>query len=330
MLLDAPTYKTELTPEAALAMVQREVRSRGWPKYEVEEIRLIYTPFYSFSFDVSSQGAEPVSGRAALNGSTGEINEMVQMVLDKPWTRAKESEQGGEVEETTIPRNEVKDTAAAKIAAQTGLKKDMATVSAISKVYLPAYRIWVSVAGDTFKVEIDALMGIPAGLEAIPARPKTWNESAKETVDKMKTPAGIIELAGKTGKTVAGMATGKGGPASSQAGKWVILIVIIVALLVFLLVSKQGGANCKGSIQDFGNECRLEGTCDFSNPGSDIISLQSRIAISEEGKERLDLGTLVGVQLEPKQKTTQGFSMNWSSLGKDCQRAFSWKSNVLS
>src|SRR3989338_6310434 len=66
MILDAPTFELVLTPEAALGIIQKEVSRKRWAKWEVEDIRLVYTPYWIFSFDVTAEGAQP-SGRVAMN-----------------------------------------------------------------------------------------------------------------------------------------------------------------------------------------------------------------------------------------------------------------------
>ncbi|MEK6843760.1 MAG: hypothetical protein AABY04_04680, partial [Candidatus Micrarchaeota archaeon] len=185
MVLDAPTFKLVLTPESALGSVQKELNHKGWKKFEVEEIRLIYAPYYLFSFDVKSEGGSPpVAGKAALNAYSGEISDFVPMVLERPLQKQKNIEEGGEVEDTAISMQEAKQAARDKIAAQTGLKSEMVSVSAFTKYYMPFFRIWLEVGHESMKIDVDALMGAPLGLEAAPERKKTWDEATSETIGK--------------------------------------------------------------------------------------------------------------------------------------------------
>ncbi|MBI5061550.1 MAG: hypothetical protein HZB67_04525 [Candidatus Aenigmarchaeota archaeon] len=52
MLLDAPALSPVLTPEQALGIIQKSVSGKGWKKYDVAEIKLVYSPYWLFSFDI--------------------------------------------------------------------------------------------------------------------------------------------------------------------------------------------------------------------------------------------------------------------------------------
>ena len=248
MLLDAPGFVFNIQPENALSVIQRVVNSKRWDDYELSEIQPVYTPFYVFTYDINTgEGAQ--SGRAALNGNTGELNEYVPMLLDKPIKKINSTppDMSVDVESTSISLGEVKELAAGKIASQTGGKKEMVTISAISKYYVPFYRVWVDVAGDNYKLEVDGCLGTPFGAEAIPEREKTWEESAKETVKKIQTPAGVIELAGKTVKEVSGGVGSKN--SQNKYLIWIILILIIIAAGYFYLNQSKGSISCSVSPQ---------------------------------------------------------------------------------
>src|SRR3989344_5571685 len=216
MILDAQSFKTVLTPEAALGIVQKSVLERGWKQYDVSDVKLVYTPYWVFSFDVLAGEASP-TGKTALNAYTSDLNEV----------------------------------AATKVAAHAGLKRESVSVSAATKYYIPSYQVWVDAANDSFKIDVDAVLGNPQGIEAIPARPKGFGEAAGETVNKMKTPSGWMELIGKTigmlTGTAKGVATG-GGPKALQT-QWVRyallgLVVLALACFVFFRPSTQGSVSC--------------------------------------------------------------------------------------
>ncbi|MFH1106654.1 MAG: hypothetical protein V1787_02050 [Candidatus Micrarchaeota archaeon] len=352
MMLDATTYKTVLTPEAALGIIQKELAKKGWKKPEVEDVRLVYTPFYLFSFDVAAEGAPPITGKAALNAFSGEINEIVPMILERPLTRMKEIREG-EVEETAITPTEARDAALAKLAVQTGVKKEMIAVSAFSKSYVPFYRVWVNVHREPYKAEVDALMGSMVGLEGVHEKPKSWGEAANDTINKMKTPSGWAELGGKTIKTITG-GGGRGGSRDERAGghtgsefalggspftkitgtregRWLILLVAIIVLAWLFLYQQQGSAQCKGDIFQTGGQCVLEGDCGFNNGAKQAEYVTTRIMIYQDGQERLDLGEIVGMQVDAGGKADvwrKQFNVTWNRSGVDCG-AFSWKSDKV-
>jgi len=228
VILDAVALEAKLTPEAALSIVQKSLAQKGWKKHEVADIKLVYTPFWTFSFDVVTGGQGPTpTGRTALNAFSGELNDLVPIILDRPIKRSKTAQEGAEVESTSVSQHEAKDTAAMKIAAHVGgITKDMIAVSALNKIYVPFYRVWVNVADDTYKIEVDAAMGAPMGLDDIPTRQKGWDEATSETIDRMKSPKGWAELGAKT----AGVAVGATKPGGENT-RYIILGLVILVLL---------------------------------------------------------------------------------------------------
>ncbi len=248
MLLDAPGFVFNVQPENALSIIQKVIQSKRWSDYELSEIQPFYTPFYVFTYDINTgNGAQ--SGRAALNANSGELNEYIPMLLDKPIKKINSTppDMNIEVESTSIREGEVKDLAAIKIAGQTGGKKEQIVISAVSKLYAPFYKVWIDVAGDDYKLEVDGCLGTPFGAEAIPEREKTWEESAKETVKKMQTPAGMAELAGKTVKEVGGGMGNKN--SQNKYIIWIVLVAVIIAAGYFYLNQAKGNISCTVSPQ---------------------------------------------------------------------------------
>ncbi|MFA6048702.1 MAG: hypothetical protein WC792_02005 [Candidatus Micrarchaeia archaeon] len=243
MMLDANTFKTQLTPEVAIGIIQKSLASRGWAKIEVQQIRLVYTPFYLFSFDVSPEGGQPVSGKTALNAYTGELSDFAPVLMERPLSKQKntESQQQSEVEPSSISQGEAKEAAQAKVAAQLGVRRDSVAISAVTKFYAPAYRVWVNVAGDQFKIDVDACLGAASGMESIPAREKDWSEAAGETIEKMKSPAGWADLAGRAASGAGKASSGAKGP-GQKPGLWIVLIVVIIAFFAFGLLGGGGKA----------------------------------------------------------------------------------------
>ncbi len=345
MILDAPTYKLVLTPEAAMGIIQKEVGRKGWKKPEIEDVRLVYVPYYSFSFDVAAEGAPPITGRAALNAHSGEISEIVPMILDRPLTKLKEIGEG-EVEETSVSLAEARDAARDKLAVQTGVKKDSISVAAFTKSYVPFFRIWVNVHHEPYKAEVDALMGSMVGLEGVHEKAKSWGEATSDVLNKMKSPSGWAELGGKTVGAIAGGGGGHGqaspGPEHAGGGgiggffarkesRWVILLVAIGVLAWFFIYNQQGGSQCTGTISEFRGQCVLEGECGFSNPSKEQQMGMARIMIFEDGKERLDLGETVTMLVDAGGSSDvwrKQFNVTWSPGGSACE-SFSLKSGKV-
>ncbi|MBI5229207.1 hypothetical protein HY991_03785 [Candidatus Micrarchaeota archaeon] len=350
MLLDAPALSPVLTPEQALGIIQKSVSGKGWKKYDVAEIKLVYSPYWLFSFDISAEGSAP-SGKAALNAYTGELSDLIPMLLDRPHKKTKETEEGCEIESTAISPVEVKETAQAKVSIQAGLKKENVVISAVSKVYVPFYRVWVDIAGDTFRIDIDASMGIPVGAEAIPKREKSWDEVGRETLDKMKTPKGWIELGGETLGSAGGAVSGKGkGPLAflgTREGKLALAAVIIVLIFYFSLFRPAGQmkVDCKvkedylGPRQFFGlfgeqtlqpksigsGNLFIEGECSFINAGKEPGFAHVRISVKENGKEVAQSVKMITVtRVNPSSMpTVKVFNTTWSG-SLSTKYSFSW------
>jgi hypothetical protein len=240
MLLDAPALKARVTSEVALSIVQKSLVKKGWRNASVSEFHLVYTPYWVFSFDiVAEKGASP-TGKTGLNAYTGELNDLIPAILERPVKKSRETEKGmkPEIEPTAVSYREVKETAATKIAAHVGgIKPENVSVSAVNKLYVPFYRVWVDVAGDTHKFEVDGALGVPMGLEVVPGKPKGWEDETGEALGKLKSPSGWMDLFTR-------LFSFKGGESPVQ--RYAVLGLIILALAFFVFVApSRGGVECK-------------------------------------------------------------------------------------
>lgn len=238
MLLDAQTFELSVTPEVALSLVQKEVSRSGHKDLDVQQIRLFYTPFWVFTFDVEG-AAQPISGKTALNASSGDVSEFVPVLIDRPLNKTKRTAENveSEIEATAVDRREVEKVAQARVAAQIGVRKEQVSVSAFQKFYIPFYRVWFSVAGTPMKAEVDGCLGAVFGLEGVPKKQKSMDDVTRETLEKMKSPSGWAELAGRTVDAATGAATGKGG--GNKGALWLGLIAVILIFLFLSMGSKS-------------------------------------------------------------------------------------------
>ncbi|NYZ74850.1 hypothetical protein H0O03_01130 [Candidatus Micrarchaeota archaeon] len=339
MLLDAPTFELTLTPEVALGIVQKSVNSKGWKKYDVSDIKLVYTPFYVFTFDISA-GEQNPSGKAALNAYSGELSDFVPVLMDRPLKKTRNTAEKfeAEVEASAISSQEAKASAQAKVAAQVGAQKDQVTISAVNKIYIPFFRVWVDVADDTYKIDVDASLGAPLGAEAVPARQKGWNEATTETLDKMKTPGGWMELGGKTigeaGKAVSSKGD-KGNPLANKGVQTIILIAIIAGLAYFAILGGPAGkTTCSpdalyakkpgffeaGGIlpNSIGNDYyEIRGTCSFTNPSNEEEVKCARITLLADGQPTRAYAVVYTQNPIPANTNTpvvKNFVLNWTNV----------------
>lgn len=334
MMLDAPSFNLVLTPEAALSIVQKEVQKKGWKKVEVEEIRLVYTPYWVFSFDVLAEGSQP-SGRAAINANTGDLDEIVPMLLERPFEKTKKTDdkaKDAEVEGTSISRPEAERVAPAKVAAMVGLKKDSVAVSALSKYYIPAYRIWVVVPpeqGDTYKISVDALLGAPQGLEGVPvkgAKPG-WGDDTEITLEKMKSPQGWAQLVGATMNSIL-----SGSIFSSRPAVLALLALVAIALAIFVFGQTAVKVECRPSADlveaspflSLSNEqlvapklnragqLYVNGVCDFKNTGKEAVPVCAKVILRQDGKDSAHFNSTCIGNLQPSETPSQKeFTITW-------------------
>ncbi|MBI5037070.1 hypothetical protein HZC09_07050 [Candidatus Micrarchaeota archaeon] len=327
MLLDAQTFKTVLTPESALGIIQKVLQKKGYREYDVTDIRLIYTPYYLFSFDVVAKEGEGSSGRTALNAYTGDLNDFVLYLMDRPLKKERNVDDKAEVEPTAVPEKSAREVCAGKLAGHVGLKKDSISIGALSKVYIPVYRVWVQVADDDRKVEVDALVGAPTGLDDLQSRAKDWNASLAEVLEKMKTPKGWGELVGSVGSLFS--------PTGSPIVRYGVPVLVI--LLLILLIAGRGGflgaSDLKCSLDEqfmsekqlfgFGaqevvpalganNSFYVRGTCYFWNRGKEEVPIVVARTLVKRGENILAMNTTAARSLPPgEMPREERFEMYW-------------------
>ncbi len=311
MLLDAPTFELRLTPESAIGTLQKGVAKKGWKKFEVQQIRLVYVPFYVFFFDVTPTGGNPISAKTAINAYSGELNDFIPALLDQPLKKTKQTAEkySPEVESTSISSAEIKDTAQAKVAAQVGVPRDQVAISAVSKYYFPFFRVWANVSDDQFKFDVDGCMGAAMGLDNVPGKEKGWNEVTSDTIDKMKTPSGLLDLFGQTISALFSMVQGKKGPPIPKQGIWLVAGIIIIALVMLSLGgSAKGNFECKLDSQFLQQKTDLfffkktvvvplvdktagtkqvSGACNYYNTGKVRSNFCGRVWINADGRPHL-------------------------------------------
>lgn len=341
MMLDAPSFNLVLTPEAALAIVQKELQKRGWKKVEIEEIRLVYTPYWVFSFDVLAEGSQP-SGRAAMNANAGDLDELVPVLLERPFEKTKKTDEkagDAEVEGTSVSRAEAERVAPGKVAAQVGLKKDSVAVSALSKYYIPYFRVWVVVPpdeGDTYKLSVDALLGIPQGLDALPAKggQKGWGEDTEVTLEKMKSPQGWVQLLGATFNAIA-----SGSIFSSRPAMFALLALVVVVGALFFLGQAAIKIDCKPSADLVGEkpfmsslgfggdnpvspklnragQLYVNGVCEFKNSGKDAVPVCAKVILRQAGRDTAFFNSTCIGNLQPSETPAQKeFTITWDGRG---------------
>lgn len=223
MYLDSPAFPINFPVEQAVAEIESMVKGRYWHDFEVGELKLVYTPFWTFSYDAfteapgapaSGEGedeesigaggraagrivSETSSGKMALNARTYELVEEVSYLYESAEGEMQNmptSEYPYEIQRPKLVRTRVAERIiAVRLAAQLGLPKENVILSGLELVYLPQWFVWVTVAEGTFHLQINAYNGEMVNSEQVPERERGWLELTSETLEELKQPDAWIE-----------------------------------------------------------------------------------------------------------------------------------------
>ncbi|MBI4215068.1 hypothetical protein HY546_03655 [archaeon] len=240
MILDRPALKLNIGVEEILEILEDTLRERNWQNFEVASLKLVYSPYYIFNYDVliqSEAASQGFSGLMAINATTGKMEpQLAQIMEQQPVNYEKEPSHDikFDLDSFALSEKELVDTCKMKLAAELQVPKDTLGVSAFRPVYWPTWRIFVSLPRRTQRVDVDAVAGFPLNIQEVPMREKSWLEVTGETLGKLKSPKGWIEVSKAAVSHGAGAATSRGPGALSWLGTKYGLYT--VALIVILLV----------------------------------------------------------------------------------------------
>ncbi|MBI1973819.1 hypothetical protein HYS54_03315, partial [Candidatus Micrarchaeota archaeon] len=216
MILDKPALKLNIGVQDILDVLEGTLRERNWGNFEVASLKLVYTPYYVFNYDVliqSESASQGFSGLMAINATTGKLEpSLAQIMEQQPVNYEKEPSHDikFEIDTFAITDKELADTCKLKMAAELQVPKEAMGVSAFRPVYWPTWRIFVSLPRKTQRIDVEAVSGFPLNIQEVPVREKTWLEVTSETLGKLKSPSGIAEVGKAAVSRGAGAAASKG------------------------------------------------------------------------------------------------------------------------
>lgn len=258
MILDNPALALNINVQDLNSIIEKTLRERNWKSFEMMDIKLVYTPFYLFNYDVLleqkveqqtySQGS---SGVSAINAITGRLEPFLVEIMNRQPVKYEKDITHGlqfDVEQAAIRQAELQDTCKIKMAGQFSVGKEAIAVSGFRLIYWPVWKVFVTLPNNIQRMEVDAVAGYTLNLEEVPKREIGWIEVTAETINKLKTPEGWKELT-KTALSVttAGFkgaagkeAKGKAGGVSywlfhTRMGRYTILFLIILILVAFYI-----------------------------------------------------------------------------------------------
>jgi len=262
MALENPALSLSVRVQDILSILESILKERNWKDFELANLKLVYTPFFLFNYDIlvegEGQSSQGTSGLMALNAVNGKLEPaLVEIIEKQPVSYEKEITHDiqYEIASAAMTKEEVKDAGRFKLAGQLGIKKESVAVSGVRIVYWPIWTIFVELSKNIQKVEVDGVSGYPLNVEEVPEREKGWLEVTADTLQKMKSPSGWVELSGalasaaggklKSGVSKAGEQAKEGSQTHSTV-KWLfttklgLYSVVLVAILVLILLLTMG------------------------------------------------------------------------------------------
>ncbi len=257
MILNKPSFSISFSFEDCVSTIESIIKSHGWTNFEVGDVKLVYTPYWIFSYDAFLESTEKgkekfisdtSSSKMALNSHTGELNQDIPSLLEfNPVHNVRKPDEKYEFEVVTplISKNEVQKIAPIKLASQLQVPKDNIVISALQELFVPVWILQIKVAEGVYRFEVNAVSGDIINEQEIPEREKSWIEVTNETLSELQSPGAWIkyssEIFGETFKSVP-----KPSLSSNQnllslfSSQKRILIILLVILLILILLWNYG------------------------------------------------------------------------------------------
>ncbi len=257
MYLDNPSLSVAISESDLAGIIKAIMKSRHWKQFDIATANLVFVPHWFFNFDIyyEAEGKpQTYSSQMSLNAVTGELNPIIVEVMKEiPVKMTKEAPENATVEKLAVSKDEAKEVSKIKIAGELGVSKDIITTYGFRMVYVPVYRVWLSLGRKIIRLDIDAVSGSPLNESNVPERQRGFIEITADTIERLKTPEGWVDYSKKAGAWIADVAKATGISVAGQFKKggifhWFIttrsgrytLATIVILLLLYLVLKKYG------------------------------------------------------------------------------------------
>ncbi|MCD6229844.1 MAG: hypothetical protein J7K00_03515 [Candidatus Diapherotrites archaeon] len=205
MLLDKPAVKSVIGLDQIISKAESELVSAGRREFELVDARLIYNPFWSFSFDalVEEHNEEGVvslttgvSKKAVLDAHTGKLNvAILDVVLNFSIPNQNEptDQFPFDVIPLTVTLDEAKKGAVIKAAAMTGASKENVAVSGFRAFYWPVWQVVVKSDGEDMNLVFDAATGVLISEHSFSGTSSDWGQAISSTASDLKNPLNWVK-----------------------------------------------------------------------------------------------------------------------------------------
>jgi len=249
MLEEKQFFKVKIPLENAISLIDSSIKSKHWDNFSVAELKLVYTPFWFFSFDAFEQKENKAiskhhTGKKTLNAKTNELSDFLagfpekdEAVIEKEVSK----EFPSEILDAKISSQEAKEVASVRIASNLGFVKENVLISGLELFFVPLWVTFVTVNNQNFRIQINAVSGDTSGAEKVPEREKGFLEITQETINDLKSPGAWVEYSKQASKGVTSVFS-KGGETSTSGFKnikwdWKVIVIIIAILFILAIIS---------------------------------------------------------------------------------------------
>ena len=241
-------FKVNVPLENAVSLIDSSIKSRNWDNFSVAELKLVYTPFWFFSFDAFEQKenkeiSKHHTGKKTLNAKTNELSDFLagfpekdEVVIENEASK----EFPSEILDANISSQEAKEVVSVRIASNLGFAKENVLVSGLELFFAPFWVTFVTVNNQNFRIQINAVTGDTSGAEQVPEREKGFLELTKETINDLKSPGAWVEYSKQASKGATSVLS-KGGETGTSGLKnitwdWKVIIIIIAILFILAIL----------------------------------------------------------------------------------------------
>ena len=174
MFLGNPVFPISFKIEQVAELVEEAIRKRNWKRFDKGEIKLVLMPFYLFYYDaVFDEEGKPTGksdrNRLALNAETAELSrEMAESMSEEELVKELSDDYPLIVRKPLFSKHEAEKIALLKTASMIGADRNNIVLTGFKIVYYPMWIAFVTVAKETYQLEISAVTGEVFGEEKVP------------------------------------------------------------------------------------------------------------------------------------------------------------------
>ncbi len=254
MVLDAPALQLRITMEDVMGILERILKERHWKSFDLANISLLYVPYWFFNYDVyqESEGqSRNYSAQMCMDAVRGDLKPIMINILDNiPVEQSTEINHGVKYElmKPLVSKDEAKSIAQLKVAGEMQLPKSTVTISGAHLVFIPIWRIWVTLKSGIQRIELDGVSGSPFHIERVPEKQRGIQEVTMDMLHDLTTPAGWVDYSKKAFDWGLGVVSQAGASAggsgfmpwltNTRSGRLTMLAVVIIALLSYVMFFK--------------------------------------------------------------------------------------------